>query len=581
MRCERVRPLLSAAVDGEVLPAVASEHLGKCDACQSFAADLSTLRRAVRIETLGAVPDVIPQVMARLPRPTRQRRLVPAAGFLAGAVLGALVGGLVVGGLPGPLPTLAASLPESVVAVQAQMEAFSGRFSLRERIATGLSRSYQGELTYHSPESLHLEIRQVSGPEGWLDNSIGLSVDGTVASSDIPFPCPALDGCRQAERRRVAITGRDPFSASTVAPLDLIVPVSIFRDAREPTKVGERIVAGQAVVGVEITAAQARPLLDGLFQSGNWREIHNTDAVTVWLQQDFYTPLAVSVIAGTGRDRAEWAVRRGYEDPVGVPYLDLIYTDADFAVFHPFQVEVGDSAIDAGFRSIPTGSPPLDPGLPLVASGRVEGAVPVEVWAWSDGRAWLRLDRTTSWPGPGLFGSLGGAVRPVTIGSGTGYLSGDGSTVHIHASGVDLALYGSLDTDELMELAAKLGVPGEPAPSHWPEGQMSTVLPPGTYLPADMEGFLPPMVRLSDGVVIVDLIGTDKRTVRLMQMPLGLQKPPFDPDVRTVEVRETFGRYSPELGLLEWTEGNIALTLSSATLTAEELVEVARILEPK
>lgn len=575
MRCEQVRPLLSAQLDGEDLPPRAGEHLSTCGQCQAFAADLTTLRRAVRIETLGSVPDVSGRVLANLPRRTRGRRLVPAAGFVAGALAGALVGALLVGGPPGPLPSFAAPLPESVVAAQPQVKSFTGSFTLTERITPSVIRSYVGELSYRSPESLYLQIEQTAAPAGWADNSIQLAIDNTLATIEGPFPCPALDGCRQGDRRLRAISGRDPFSSTTVAPLDLVVPASIFRGAREPVRVGEGVAAGQPVIGVEITAAQAEPVLSGLFQAGNWREIHQTDRVTIWLHRDYFTPLAITVLAGGDPDREKWAVRRGYQDSLTEPYLELTYTEADFDRFRPFQVEVGEEAVDAGFRPVVGNPPPFDPGLPLVGSGRLEGAVPVEVWAWSDGRAWLRLDRTQAWTGPGLFGSLGGVAGPVAVGDGLGYLTGDGSTLHLHGEGVDLALYGSLQTDQLIELAGELEVLGLPAPPQWPEGQTTTDPPSYAYLPDDLEGYATPLIRVVEGTVTVDLMGTDKRAVRLTQSPAGLQKPPFDPDARTVNVRGTIGRFSPQLGLLEWSEAEWAFTLSSTSLTVEELVSVA------
>jgi hypothetical protein len=238
-------------------------------------------------------------------------------------------------------------------------------------------------------------------------------------------------------------------------------------------------------------------------------------------------------------------------------------------------VTVGEEAVDAGFRLLVGNPPPIDPGLPMVASGRLEGVVPVEVWAWSDGRAWLRLDRTGTWSGPGLFGSLGQVARPVTVGAGLGYLTGDGSTLHLHGEEVDLALYGSLQSDQLVELAAGLEVRGLPAPGDWPEGQTTTDPPPYAYLPADLDGYVTPLIRVDGGSVTVDLIGTDKRAVRLTQTRAGLLKPPFDPDARAVNVRGTLGRFSPQLGLLEWSEGEWAFTLSSTSLTVEELVNVA------
>jgi hypothetical protein len=51
--------------------------------------------------------------------------------------------------------------------------------------------------------------------------------------------------------------------------------------------------------------------------------------------------------------------------------------------------------------------------------------------------------------------------------------------------------------------------------------------------------------------------------------------PPLEADVRGVEVRGINARYSPSRGVLEWVEGELAVTLQSETLALEELVVIA------
>ncbi len=45
--------------------------------------------------------------------------------------------------------------------------------------------------------------------------------------------------------------------------------------------------------------------------------------------------------------------------------------------------------------------------------------------------------------------------------------------------------------------------------------------------------------------------------------------------MRGVIVRGTDGRYSPDRGLLEWVEGNLAISLTSTTMSLDELVAIA------
>jgi hypothetical protein len=469
-----------------------------------------------------------------------------------------------------------------VVAAQPQVKQLEGTFSLTERFASGLRREYRGQLLYRAPESAVLTITQTAAPSGWLENTSTLAIAGEQAYIRRPFPCPDLHGCEGAAPRQQAVVGRDPFSTVTPAPLDLVVPTSIFADTREPVRLADSVIAGQDVIGVEITAAQARPLLSALFSNGNWREIHSTDRVELWLHNAYYTPLGISIYAGADPDRAAWAARRGYDDPQGAPYLELRYQTIDFSPT-PGAIALppgGGDPVEAGFRPQPLGDPPLDTGMQLVASGRIEGTVVVEVWAWSDGRAWIRLDRTKGWAGTGLFGNLGGLVRPVLSSRGPVYVGEDEAKVFVHGEAADAVLSGSVGSERLLELAASLDLDPRLVPSTWPEA-VAVQVPPGVLLPSGLAGFRAPVVHAGEEVVVVDLIGTDRRSARITQRPGDLLSPPFDPDARAVVVRSTAGRYSPQLGLLEWTEDGISLGVSSATLSLAELLTIAQSLQAR
>lgn len=576
MRCERARPLVSAMVDGEAAPGL-KEHLDTCRDCQAFCNDIQMLRRTVRIESLGTVPDLVPRVLARLPKKRPGRWLVPAAGALAGLVIGVLV----TGGGAGPRVSLAATVPEEVMAGQTRVDQLSGSFIVTERIRPGVARLYSGELIFHSPESLSLIVTQTSGPPGWLDNSFEVTVDVDVAFSSEPFPCPSLDGCTGADSRQEMTTGRDPFSAATAAPLDLVVPASVFRNSEEPARLPDSEVAGREVIGMEVTAAQARPLLESLFGPGNWREIHNSDRVSLWLDTENYTPLALAITAGQTSDRAVWGARRGYIDPSETPYLELSYGRITYTGAPEVSVAAvsGDIEVDAGFRPVDLGTEPGSPGMPLVISGRVEGPVPVEVWAWSDGRAWVRLDRTTDWNGQGLFGNFGGIVEVIDLGEGTAYRAGDGSAVFVHGDGVDVVAHGSVDYEILYEVAASTGIDGLAVPADWPENSVSGAASRDALLPGELPGFGSPIVRIVGDAVVIDLIGSASRAARVTQQPGTFLRPPLDPDARTIRVRGVDARFSPALGLLEWIEDGAAFSVGGEFLVLDELLEIAQSLE--
>jgi hypothetical protein len=433
---------------------------------------------------------------------------------------------------------------------------------------------YEGELAFRSTESVSLILTQSSGPLGWLENSTIFIVEEEEAMAAGPFPCPSFDGCEGADPFRRLTVGRDPFSVVTPAPLDLVVPVDVFRNSSNPPGLPARVIAGREAIGVELIASQTRPLLDALFGLGNWREIHDTDLVHVWLDREHLVPLGLAVIAVQSDDRAVWAARRGFIDPNSSPYLELTYTEVGFEGGPAIEVEIdaGDAVVDAGYRPAAIGDAPLSPAMPVVSAGRLEGAVPSEVWAWSDGRAWIRLDRASDWQGPGLFGNLEGVVSPIALPGGTGYRAADGSAIYIHGTDQDLALSGSVGYEELLELAESLLVSGQPVPADWPESTAGATEGVDLVVNTDLSGFTAPITKKVGDTVVIDLVGSGSRAARITQQPGDFLRPPFDPDARAVAVRETVGRFSPSLGLLEWAEAGVVVSVASSQLSVTELI---------
>jgi predicted anti-sigma-YlaC factor YlaD len=105
MNCTDARDLLSASLDGEATPAerhTLDLHLEECGACRTFAADVLSVHRLVRVAPAAAVPDLSERIIANAvlptpPRPSLERAL--RFGLVAVGVL------LVLLGLPGLLDT--------------------------------------------------------------------------------------------------------------------------------------------------------------------------------------------------------------------------------------------------------------------------------------------------------------------------------------------------------------------------------------------------------------------------------------------------------------------------------------------
>lgn len=580
MKCETARRDLSASTDGGRLGARTQVHLETCHDCQHFLRQLEHLR--TRSLALGsepvAAPDVVDRVMAGLPaRRPAVRRWSVATGF----ALGVVIGGIVAGGVGGPRTSVAVELPEAIVAAQSAVHRLKASFTVAEIIAPGVRRTYVGELSYRSPEYLSIELTQTSGPIGWPLNSWSLTIDEDTAKVSTPFPCPTLGGCPEGDRRTRITTGRDPFSVLVPAPLDAVVPSSVLRNGIEPERFDTGELLGRPTMGFIVTAAQADSLLEAYFDVGNWRDVHPTDPVAIWLDRDSFIPLRVAVSPGGSTDRALWAARRGYVDEPGTPYLVVEYVDVDLTsdVVITSPVEEG-AVVDAGFRRDPNLIPPADPGLPLVAAGTMSGRVTTMVWAWSDGRAWIRLDLTEEWAGPGLFGNDGSAVREVARAGGPVFASGGGDRVYIHGDGFDALISGSLASAALVDLAIDLPGVRLVLPTNWPEAPAEPGSSEQAWVPSGLAEYSEPIIRASGDTVQVDLFAAGGRSVRIVSRPASMLSPPLDPDARAVEVRGTIGRYSPMLGLLEWTESETSVSIGSADASLDELLAIAASLVP-
>ncbi len=599
MKCEDARLVLSTAADDAALApdsTALTEHLADCAACRAYEERLGELRRHFRFEPVDDVPDVTARVLAAVAgtRPRPQLVLLRvAAVFAAFAVAGAAFFGLT---RRDAGQVIAADIPSRILDAQRDIATLTADVALVERgwHPEVPVREYRGRLSYVAPESLRLELSDGTGyPDGgWVANDTDYVASDGVLWWRGPAPCPRelQPGCTPPEPQVTALQAVEPFPDATPLPLDLVVPTASFTGSGMLRPLGEQVVAGRDAVGVEVTAAQLDPLLSGLRRAGNWRELHPSDRVELWLDREALVPLALAVFPASGDDRATWAARRGYADPPGVPVLEAAWRNVavDSGVSAPFPSPPEDSRpADAGFRradhtppDVPT--PGLLPGLEPHRAGRVKVGTGPLVWvrSWSDGRAWLKIAATSEWPGGRLFGDLGDVVRRVDVeGAGTIYVSDDGRRIAIHAGSRDLVVSGSVPPGQLLAAATSMGVTGLPVPGDWTEASTASVdqaaaALPGLVVPAGLDGFGGPAVRLADGVATLTYAGPGARGF-VVVAAAGDLSPPLEADVRGVEVRGLAGRYSPARGILEWVEDGIAYSLRSSALSQDELVAIA------
>ena len=411
MTPEEVRATLSKYFDSELDRAEAGEVeqlLATSEEARRHLEQLKTLRRQLRYEPAEPGPDVTRRVVAAVVERNRERRvgrLRVVAAFAAGVVAGVVFIGAAI---RQPAPVAVAGIPGQVLAAQSQVTSLTAGVHIVERgwHREVEERAFNGQIEYLAPENLRVTMTDDTRypSAAWVPNDSVHVVDERIAWSSATAGCPseALPGCTPVEPRILATTDREPFPDARPAPLDLIVPVAGFSRASEPLVLGVEDIDGREAVGVEVTAAQAAALIDGLISDGNWRDVHPTDRVELWLDDTALVPLAMIVYPADTADRRLWAVRHGYVDSPDTPILEVSWSEVTVNDTRNIDLPAPPAGADEssyGFRdgevdglSVMTPAN-LPDGLTLHRTGIVDtGAGPsVSVATWSDGRAWLKV----------------------------------------------------------------------------------------------------------------------------------------------------------------------------------------------
>jgi putative zinc finger protein len=607
VRCDEATERLSHALDGEVDDREATAldaHVASCSACRAFRDSSLRVRQHLRFEVLSRVPDVEPRVQAAVARPMprpRWRWLAPAAAVVAGIVAGAAFIGLRPTGGP---DVAAANLSGPVLSAQRRVDSLVAQLRVTERgwHPDVPVRTYSGHVDYRAPESIAIDlVDDTQYPStAWKPNNVATVVSQGTDWRSGPAACPreSQPSCTPAAPRLLASVDREPFPDAEPAPLDLVVPVRSLAGGGDQTLLGGRRVAGRSAIGVQVTAAQVEPLLAGLVQTGNWRELYPSDRVELWLDRESFAPLDLKVFPTRSAERERWAAHRGYSDSPRAPVLEIALDDirldqAPAADAFPAPPP-GAVTRSLGFRELPTDQVGIpDPGwLPPEMAPYRAGLVQtpngptVAERTWSDGRAWVKVRETHEWTGDRLFGDLGDAVRRIDSGAtGTVYAGDGGRRIAIHGAGVDATVSGSLGGDDLLRVATSLGIAGEPAPPTWAEaslvtGPVAARALPGLLMPERIGGFGKPAVRVEGDTVTLAYTGAGAREFVLVQTRGTALAPPVEIDARGVDVRGRIGRYSPDRGELEWVERGATFSIRSQSLSLSELLRIAAHLEP-
>ncbi len=654
MDCDRARRAMSERMDGERLSprlaAAVERHVAGCAKCAAFQAGAWKLREAARFEVAPAVPDLVDSIMTAVERETQERapvrlrllaggrtrrpllpgriRLAPVAAALA---VGLVAGSVAVGGpwqRPEGVSVDAAEVTRGVASAATTLSAYQARFAVTEyHFAPDVPvREFSMNVWFQAPERFRLDVvdhTQYPGKDV-TPTDLTLIVNGSSWYSVGPSACP-IDVCPP---RETVVENRVPFSATTPAPTDLILPVTTLADANQLQVVGRATVLGRPAIKVRLPFERAEPLFPFLSLGGSWRPFFGADQVDLWLDAQSWFPLSYTVYPAAGRERDEWALRFGL--PAESPRQPIfqaaaLSVDREPPAAGTFRIPETKRVRDQGAKPVSisqaskeTGFQPVEPkdvdGLGLYQVVLPPDSAPKDnpsqtLITYSKGLAWLKLGETRGWTADTLYGPVGLQAQEVQLANGSvAYYepatADHGRRLSIHAAGTDLYVETNLSRDKLLHVAGSLPVTGIPIPAAWavrssPEGvtqrvtlaeaaaemQFPILLPASEALPAGYALASAELVRLHRDTALN--VYFQQRDSDLGTGPIRLHEevakklPPASSATQSeVEVRGVSGRWIPDRNQLEWVDQGVYYSLDAAGLSLADLLAAAASLEP-
>ena len=581
--CDEFQLELSVAHDEHRSPSdPVKEHVLGCDACAAFQQTLTGLDSALAAGEFDKSPEIAGKVMAAIVEPKQQWWSI-AAVVLVGILIGALVGG--VGSRFDVVQ--AQDLDDRFHAASPSVKSLTANLLVVERgwHPDAPERVYVGTLAYAAPEQLVIDLADTTSYPGvdWTRNDVRLEIsDGDVVSfASTRCPVAAIPGCLRPATT-TAIRDQKPFDDGVLAPLEIVGPGRSLAWWSGMEVVGTPELEGRSTIQIEATVAGV-DLIRAITDRGAWRELHPTDRILLWLDEETLIPVRLEVFAAGSAERELWQIRRGYDDdPSGEPIF-IIQMDDLTTGGGGIEVSVPDDAASGGFVDgvVEVPDPELDAAFTRHRSGTwplPDGGV-VDVAAWSDGRSWLMVEATDDWDEPHLFGMSALLVRQVDLGNGSvGYLDPNSGKFAIHGRDNDVLVSGSVPEEVLVDAGRSLGIRGLRTPDDWDQSSVVDIdrLPSGTLIP-DIDGWSI-LGHVEGDQISILMTGAGRRTVHIIQTPGLRLDPPIGPDVSIVEVRGITGRSNSAAASLEWVEGDRIIQMRSDTVSIGELHDIAEAL---
>ena len=577
-RHEEVMLELSVAHDeGRQPDSTIIGHLAACTDCRSFAVSVGELDVALGRDRFELAPNLSQDVLNRTRR-NPARWVAAAAVIVVGVTVGALVGLL---GSRADLG-LASELPSLYDTTGRAIAGLSGDIVIAERGVhpSVAERVYTGSLSYRAPERLNLELLDTTRypDDRWIPNHVRIVIDDDRMLLDAGVGCPvaAMPDCLVASALWSS-SGQPPFTEEKLGILQLVGPGRSFSWPSGLEILGSTTLDDRPVTQVRTTVATVE-LLDAITQNGSWRQLHPTDEVVMWLDEETLVPLRIEVTAANTEERELWQIRRGYDDldsdqPIFILELsNLVFGDS------AFETDIGTSPVDGGFVAdefadfnpeLPDGFVAHRSGVRFTHDGRE-----VRVGSWSDGRSWVKIEVTDEWEGPNLFGMSSSFLERLDTDGDIMYLNPENNMLAIHTNAIDVVISGSLPRSELIAIGQSLPLEGRDAPASWEAAQNTDPrdLPAGTLVP-DVDGWSI-LARVEGTDTAILLTSGGSRSVLIKQEQGSSMDLPIGPDVSTVSVRGVEGRYDAGSGTLQWLENGFRIEAQGDLVTRSVLLEL-------
>ncbi|MDQ5816730.1 MAG: anti-sigma factor [Actinomycetota bacterium] len=607
-RCDDVRQEISARMDGEAFDARAlDDHLAECEACRAHESALASVRRTLRAQPVGRVPDLSRSILDRIREEGlgRRRRDEWNTRLRIGAVAAAVVALALLGtSLPWvdnpPQRAAASEITREVQGAARTLTSYRASFSITERGWNDAVpvRRFTAEIAYQAPESFRLLVRDRTaypGSYAWPRNNVDLAAGARRWRIEEPMTCPteALPGCPlpQATSTR-SVVRRQPFDGITTLPTDIIVPLESIGGGSEFTVLGSSTALGRAVEHLRTSYRYAAPLVAALQAGGSWRRFGPSARVDLWVDAVTTFPLRFTVRPAAGGSPLLSVAATSFSRPSSLPRST-------------FRTEPASVTVDRGFsaRRFSMVSPQLAPTYtaslePYRAGVTNEGR---RLLAYAHGMTWLRVIEE---PYEAAQVGLDLTVEEVRLeNGGTAYYAP--ATLALQESlrrRVDVyappssrvRLESNLPRSELLKVAASLPVEGRRVSrrEYRRDGLTFRRLAPSSSLPsfARSPESLPPGYEPTGALLTTTRTGTrtltlayrraetdfDPAGIRITQSPGTDILPPSSEDMEPVALRGTTARWSRERSEVEWIERGVYRAVAAPSFSRAAVMRIAQ-----